>query len=153
MPGTMCSITLTCSDGHRGRDLFIGYVFAIHSVYIYTTGGKVVYRSDTIVVLVRGCCYRHHGSCCYLIHLGHVSSSNNTGFVQQCFERREQFRRSVFVLWPPTEMTSFPQVATKISQTYNFFLGHFRFFCSHNSALPTKMTYYGNLFISVILYR
>ena len=33
-------------------------------------------------------------------------SSSKAGFVQ-CFERREQFRMSVFVLWP-TEMASFP---------------------------------------------
>ena len=45
----------------------------------------------------------------------------------------EQFRRSVFFLWPPTE----------ISHKKN--LHHFFFVCS-DSALPTKMTY-GNLFI------
>ena len=71
-------------------------------------GRQVVYRSDTIVVLVRGCCYSGHGSsnCYYLVFLGHISSSK-AGFVQ-CFERREQFRRSVFFLWLPTEMTSLP---------------------------------------------
>ena len=46
-----------CSDGHRSRDLFIGYVFAINPVHTQT-GGQVVYRSDTmriiVVVLVRG---------------------------------------------------------------------------------------------------
>ena len=71
-------------------------------------GGQVVYRSDTIVVLVHGCCYGGHGgsSCGYLVLLGHISSSK-AGFVQ-CFERCQQFRRSVFFLWPPTERTSFP---------------------------------------------
>ena len=68
-----------------------------------TTGGQVVYRSDTIVVLVRGC-NGGHGSCCNLVLFGHISSSK-AGFVQ-CFERREQFRRSVFFLWPPTGFCS-----------------------------------------------
>ena len=40
------------------------------------TGGQVVYRSDTIVMLVHGCCYGGHGSnCCYLVLLEHISSS------------------------------------------------------------------------------
>ena len=59
-----------------------------------------------IVVLFRGCYYDDHGSCCYLVLLGYISPSK-AGFVQ-CFERREQVRRSVFFLWPPTEMASFP---------------------------------------------
>ena len=70
------------------------------------------------------------------------------GFVQ-CFERREQFRRSVFVLWPPTEMTHFRRWPQKKTQTYKKYLEHFRSFCSH-SELPTKMTY-GNSFIFVFL--
>ena len=57
------------------------------------TGGQVFYRSDTIVVLVRRCCYGGHGSSCSCLALfGHISSSK-AGFVR-CFERREQFRRS-----------------------------------------------------------
>ena len=46
-----------------------------------------------LVVLVRGY-YGDHGNCCYFVLLGQISSSK-AGFVQY-FERREQFRRSVF---------------------------------------------------------
>ena len=72
------------------------------SPYIPSTRRRwaVLYRSDAIVVLVRGC-YGGHGSCCNLVLLGHISSSK-TCFVQ-CFERREQFRRSVLFLCPPAE--------------------------------------------------
>ena len=95
------------------------------------TGGQVVYRSDTFVVLVRGC-YSDYGSCCYFVLLGHISSSK-AGFVQ-CFERREQYTVGLCFF-----------VAT-----YKTFLGHFHLFCSH-SALPTKMIC-RNLFIFVVLW-
>ena len=57
-----------------------------------------------IVVLVGGCYGGHSIRCCYLVLLGRISSSK-AGFVQ-CFERRGQFRRSVFFVGPPTEMAS-----------------------------------------------
>ena len=85
------------------------YVFALDIVHTrpHAIGGQVIsiHRLDTIVVFVRGCYYGGHGNFCYLVLLGHISSSK-AGFVQ-CVERREQFHRSVFFLWPPTEMTSF----------------------------------------------
>ena len=83
-----------------------------------------------MVVLVRGCCYGGHGiSCCYLVLLRHISSSK-AGFVQ-CFERRDQFRRSVF-FWGAifsNDLISVGVVTNK-TQTYKTNLDQFRFLCS-----------------------
>ena len=58
-----------------------------------------------------------------------------------------------FFLRPPTEMASFPLVATQKTKAYlQKKSGTISFFSCAHGPLPTKMTY-GNLFIFVFLWR
>ena len=90
-----------------------------------------------------------HSVAVILSSFGHISSSK-AGFVLR-FERREQFRRSVFFfVGTYREMASFPSVVTKKAQTYQNSREHFRSFAPI-ARFPKKMTY-GNMFIFVFLW-
>ena len=132
MPGTVDQSSKTLAPTSTAAATSSSGMFSpsIPSTH-YRWSGSIQVRYDNyraIVVLVRGCYsdYSDHGSCCYLALLGHILSSK-AGFVQ-CFERREQFRRSVFFRGQLQKLPHFrrcPQIKhgpTKKSGTFPFSL-------------------------------